>query len=230
MVADGAFDDAVQDVSGIVHLASAVTSSDKFDEAVPPTVKGALNVLTCASRESGVQSVVYTSSSTAALTTVPNNKIVITADSWNEAAVDAAQNSPNVDPYSVYAASKTKGERAIWKAVGQTKPPFQVAALLPDANFGLVLQPGGEMSASTGAWPAQLFTADVGKLNPMDLPPQWFVEDDARLHFAALIDPSCSGMRISPSPSLTRATKFWQSSARPIPIESSWMTVIWGWT
>ncbi|KAK0886970.1 hypothetical protein LTR02_017661 [Friedmanniomyces endolithicus] len=198
MVADGAFDDAVQGVSGIVHLASVVTFSDKFDEVVPPTVKGALNVLTSASKESGVKSVVYTSSSTAALTPVPNKKIVITADSWNEAAVNAAQNDPNVDPYSVYAASKTEGERAIWKAVGQTKPPFQVAALLPNANFGRVLQLGGEMSASTGAWPAQLFTGDVGKLNPMDLPPQWFVDvqDDARLHVAALIDPSCNGKRI----------------------------------
>ncbi|KAK3649369.1 hypothetical protein LTR56_006456 [Elasticomyces elasticus] len=198
MVGDAAFDDAVRGVSGIVHLASVVTFSDKFDEVVPPTVKGALNVLTSASKESGVKSVVYTSSSTAALTPEPNKKIVITSDSWNDAAVNAARNDPNVDPYSVYAASKTEGERAIWKAVEQTKPPFQVAAVLPNANFGAVLQPGGEMSASTGAWPAQLFTGKTGILNPMDLPPQWFVDvqDDARLHVAALIDPSCNGKRI----------------------------------
>ena len=38
MTADGAFDEAVKGVSGICHVASVTTFSDKPDEVIPPTV------------------------------------------------------------------------------------------------------------------------------------------------------------------------------------------------
>jgi nucleoside-diphosphate-sugar epimerase len=95
----------------------------------------------------------------------------------------------------VYSASKTLAEQALWKVVKETNPPFQVAAVLPNFNFGKILQPGGEMSASTGSSPIMLFN---GNKTPFSFPPQWYVDvaDDARLHVAALIDPSCNGQRI----------------------------------
>ncbi|KAK4543890.1 hypothetical protein LTR36_004664 [Oleoguttula mirabilis] len=194
MVHEGAFDEAVKGVSGICHLASVLSFSSNPDEVIPPTVKGTLNILTSASKEPSVKSVVYTSSSTAALLPQPNKEIKVTKDTWDDAAVEAAY-QPNPDAFTVYGASKTEAERAVWKAFKETKPPFQVATVLPNANFGTILQPGGENSSSTGSWVVKLWNGDASIL---DFPPQWFVDvrDTAKLHVAALIDPSANGQRI----------------------------------
>jgi len=192
MVHEGAFDDAVKGVSGICHLASVLTFSDQPDEVIPPTVKGTLNVLTSATKEPAVKSVVYTSSSTAALLPQPNAKIVVDPSTWNDACVHAAYHDATPDPFTIYGASKTEAERAFWKTIEQTRPPFQVAAVLPNANFGPILGPA---ASSTGTWPIQLYNGDG---TPFNFPPQWFVNvrDDARLHVAALIDPSAHGQRL----------------------------------
>ncbi|KAK5674679.1 hypothetical protein LTS10_012680 [Elasticomyces elasticus] len=195
MVADGAFDEAVKGVSGIVHVASILTFSDKYEEVVPPTVKGAVNIIASARKEPSVKSVVYTSSSTAAISPEPDKKVVVTKTTWNDAAVASARNDPNAGAVNIYAASKTEGERAIWAAVAEEKPSFQVSAVLPDANFGRILQPGAEESSSTGSWAVRLYQGDTSALAS---PPHWFVDvaDTARLHVAALIDPSCDGQRV----------------------------------
>ncbi|KAK3670124.1 hypothetical protein LTR78_009971 [Recurvomyces mirabilis] len=195
MVADGAFDSAVKGVSGICHVASVLSFSNKADEVIPPVVKGTLSVLTSATKEAGIKSFVLTSSSTAALMPVPNKEIIVTKDSWNDESVKQAYESKDPDGFVVYGASKSEGERALWKAVKQTNPPFQVASVLPNLNIGEILRPGGAMSASTGSWVPKLFQGDK---EPLYFPPQWYidVQDTARLHVAALIDPSCNGERI----------------------------------
>ena len=99
MIADDAYTDAVKGVSGIVHLASIVTFSANPDEVIPPTVKGALNILEAASTEPKVRSVVYTSSSTAALSPVANKKIIVTKDTWNDAAVERVRTSASPSAY-----------------------------------------------------------------------------------------------------------------------------------
>ncbi|KAK5131796.1 hypothetical protein LTR08_000551 [Meristemomyces frigidus] len=194
MVQDGAFDEVVKGVSGIIHLASVVTFSSNPDEVITPTVKGALNIITSATKEPSVKSLVYTSSSTAVMMPQANEAITVTKGTWNDASVKAAY-EPNAAGYSVYAASKTEAERAIWRATKETKPHFQVSAVLPSANFGPILQPGGESSSSTASWILKLWDGATGL---WDFPPQWFVDvrDTAQLHVAALIDPSCDGQRI----------------------------------
>lgn len=99
MIADDAYTEAVKGVSGIVHLASIVTFSANPDEVIPPTVKGTLNVLEAASTEPKVKSVVYTSSSTAALSPVSNEKIIVTRDTWNNAAVERVRTSASPHAY-----------------------------------------------------------------------------------------------------------------------------------
>jgi hypothetical protein len=59
-------------------------------------VKGATNIVTAALREPSVKSLVYTSSSTAALLPQPNKHIEVTKDTWNEDSVKAVKGpSPN---------------------------------------------------------------------------------------------------------------------------------------
>ncbi|KAJ7652446.1 NAD-P-binding protein [Mycena polygramma] len=197
MVADGAFDDAVKGVRGIVHVASILTFSDKVEDVVPPTVKGTLEVLRSAVKEPGVKSLVYTSSSSACLmpTDAIGKKVVVTEDNWNESAIEEARKNPTASPFVVYAASKAEAERALWREVQRTKPNFQVATVLPDANFGPILKPGGANSSSSATW---LYKFTQGDKSFLEFPPHWAINvvDDARLHVAALLDPACHGKRI----------------------------------
>lgn len=110
MIADDAYTDAVQGVSGIVHLASIVTFSSDPEEVIPPTVKGTLNILEAASTEPKVRSVVYTSSSTAALSPVANEKIIVTKDTWNDAAVERVRTSASPSAYGKSRGQITFGE------------------------------------------------------------------------------------------------------------------------
>lgn len=84
MIVDGAFDEAVKGVSGVCHMASVMTFSDKPDEVIPTVVRGALNALTAASKEPTIKSFVYTSSSVAALLPQPDKVIKVTKDTWDE--------------------------------------------------------------------------------------------------------------------------------------------------
>jgi nucleoside-diphosphate-sugar epimerase len=99
MISDNAYEEAVQGVSGIVHLASVVTFSSDPEAVIPPTVKGVLNILNATSAEPKVRSLVYTSSSTAALSPVANKKIIVTKDTWNEAVLEKVRSSASPDAY-----------------------------------------------------------------------------------------------------------------------------------
>ncbi|RMX90014.1 hypothetical protein D0869_00441 [Hortaea werneckii] len=193
MMADTAFDESVKGVAGIAHLASILSFSNNPDEVIPPTVKGTLNILKSASKEPSIKSVVYTSSSTAVLLPEANKEIAVTKDTWNQKAIDMAY-QPDPNGYVVYGASKTMAEKAFWEAIEQTKPPFQTSAVLPNTNFGPILD-GGEGS-STGSFPIKIWKGDTSMMNFIG--PQYFVDvrDTARLHVAALIDPACNGQRI----------------------------------
>merc|ERR1711915_858645 len=131
MMADTAFDESVKGVAGIAHLASILSFSNNPDEVIPPTVKGTLNILKSASKEPSIKSVVYTSSSTAALLPEANKEITVTKDTWNQKAIEMAY-QPDPNGFVVYGASKTMAEKAFWEAIEQTKPPFQTSAVLPD--------------------------------------------------------------------------------------------------
>jgi len=191
MIKDDAYDAAVVGVSGVVHLASVLTFGTDPKEVVEPSVKGTLNVFKSATKEPEVKSFVYTSSSVACMLPVPGLKIKVTKDTFNDSAVEAAY-KPNPTPFEVYAASKTVAEKALWDAVMKTTPSFQVSAVLPNGNFGHLLKPSDN---STGSWITDLYD---GKDYPFKIPPQWFVDvqDDAKLHVAALVDPACDGQRI----------------------------------
>ena len=112
-------------------MASVLTLSDKYEEVIPPVVKGAAGIMADALKEPRVKSFVYTSSSTAALMPQPNTKIVIKKDTWDEDVLAKVRSDPRPAAFDLYGASKTEAERAIWDAVNKHHPRFQVATILP---------------------------------------------------------------------------------------------------
>jgi len=193
MAAAGAFDEAIKGASGIAHVATPVMASFDPNEAVPVVVDGTLNALKAAAKEPSVKRAVLTSSSTAAASPQPNKVFVINENTWNVDAVKAAWAPP---PYEglqrrldVYSASKTQGEQAAWKFMREENPGFVLNAVLPNANMGLILSPEHQGYPSTSGWIQALWDGFKGHEDLAFNPPQYYVnvQDDARVHVAALI-------------------------------------------
>ncbi|KAK8064558.1 beta-glucosidase 1 [Apiospora phragmitis] len=91
----------------------------------------------------------------------------------------------------VYYASKTKGEQVAWAWVQEHARRFVFNTLLPDTNFGSVLDARHQGHHGTHAWIKALYDRGVRAVPPEigNQPPQSFVniQDDAVLQVAALI-------------------------------------------
>ncbi|KAK4494470.1 hypothetical protein PRZ48_014768 [Zasmidium cellare] len=211
------FGKALQGVDGVVHVASDLTLDTDAEKVIQGTIDHTLAVIKSAAKVSSIKSLVLTSSSTACLMPQPGVKGIVidegwskrtekskaamtdllNTDTWNDASVAAARN-PNtpkqVLPYTIYAASKTEGERALWKYVKENPVNFAVNTVLPAANYGKILQP--QIHGSTMGWVRRLLHGDDAALHIT--PPQWFVSvtDCAKLHIAALLDSSINHERI----------------------------------
>ncbi|KIW45997.1 uncharacterized protein PV06_01692 [Exophiala oligosperma] len=192
------FERALQGTCGVVHVASDLTLDPDPEKVINGTIQHTLAAVRAATNVPSIKSFVLTSSSTASIMPIPEKEgIYIDENTWNDASVAAAwdENTSKEDlPYNVYAASKTEGERALWKFVNENNPPFAVNTVLPAANYGTILAP--EISGSTMGWARQLLS---GNSNVFTFtPPQWFVnvKDCARLHVAALLDRNVNHQRI----------------------------------
>lgn len=130
-----------------------MTYSPDPNAVIPQTIAGTVSVLASAAKEPSVKRVVYTSSSTAAVTPVPNVEFSVDETTWNESAVKAAWEPPPYPPgheYAVYCSSKTEAERAAWQFVRENKPNFVLNTILPNANFGQILDPKNQTGSTAG--------------------------------------------------------------------------------
>ncbi|RDL36186.1 Uncharacterized protein BP5553_06798 [Venustampulla echinocandica] len=201
MSIEGAFDEAVKGVQGVVHSAAVMTFSPDPNEVIPESIAGATGILRSAAKESSVKSFVLTSSSMAAAGGVPgpNKHFSIDASTWNDGQIKEAwsvTSAPFPPTHSsvVYGASKAEAEKAFWKFVEEEKPSFKVNTILPDANMGGILSLQG--SLSTGNWIRMFYNGAVDFVK--GLPLQWYVnvDDTARIHVAALVSKSVQNERI----------------------------------
>ncbi|KAM0516790.1 hypothetical protein ACHAPS_008527 [Verticillium nonalfalfae] len=161
MDVDGAFDDAVAGVS-----------DPKI--AIPRAVAGALNALKASAKEPCMKRFVFTSSSFAVTLPKPGKRFSVTADTFNDEAVERAW-QPDPDGTSVYACSKVEAERAIAKWAEENNPSLIV---------------------NTTGWVKKVWDKDYKGLEHI-LPQHYVhVQDDARLHVIALAHPEVQNERI----------------------------------
>lgn len=181
-----AYDEAVKGVQGIIHAASTVTFSEKWDEVVPPTIRGYSALLKAAHAQGdSIKRVVLTSSSIAVASgsAEPNAAPEhITVNTWNDADVEEAKKNPN--PIHVYAASKVLSERFAWDFVKEQKPAFILNTVNPSFCAG-AKAPGSEY-LSTSVWLRKaVFEADQFVIDA--IAPSYLVDTDdvALLHVLA---------------------------------------------
>ncbi|KAK7211200.1 hypothetical protein V2G26_018378 [Clonostachys chloroleuca] len=132
----GAFDNAVQGVKAIAHLATPVDfSNTNVDYVIGSAVQGTVGILGSAMSEPSVESFVYMSS----IVAVRGRESQwegrgVTEKDWNtEAEETLAKSGSNVNGHQIYGASKVKAERAFWdfreKNAGKIK--FSMTAVNP---------------------------------------------------------------------------------------------------
>ncbi|KAI9698119.1 MAG: hypothetical protein M1836_004121 [Candelina mexicana] len=214
--------DVMEGVRGVVHIASDLSMAAEPHAVISRVIKSTINALEAADKWTSVKRAVLTSSSAAAFISQADVKgVTIDENTWNDAAVEAAWSpSTPVDElaYHVYAASKTQGEREAWDWVKRRKPHFEFNVIVPNTNvswmfsnicgthpkrtgdtdltrqYGRILCP--EIAGSTMTWTSNLLKGDDTVVRKF--PPQWFVnvEDCARLHVIALLDPDVRSERI----------------------------------
>ncbi|KAL3472585.1 hypothetical protein BJX99DRAFT_235214 [Aspergillus californicus] len=195
MTADGAFDQAVKGAAGFIHVANDMTHSTDPNIAIPRAVKGAINALAASAKEPSLKRFVYTSSSFAVTLPKPGKKFTVTAETFNEESVKRAW-EPNASGDAIYAASKVEAERAMTKWLDENKTSLAVNTILPNANIGPILSPANQGYPTTASWVKAIWDSKYDALK--DVPPQHYVhvQDDARLHVIALINPAVQGERI----------------------------------
>ncbi|KAI1209194.1 NAD(P)-binding protein [Annulohypoxylon truncatum] len=205
MLADGAFDEVVKGVSGLVHVAAPVMISPDPHAVIPFVVDSTMRILEAAAKEPGMKRVVLTSSSGSCAYLDGTQVFAIDSNMWNEACVEAAYAPPPYEGMTriekVYQASKTKQEQEAWKWVREHKPSFVFNAVLPNANLGPPLDVVHQGYRSTIDWIKTAFEKGENLKVKEDLfgfSPQYYVDvrDNAAVHVAALVYPDVEGERL----------------------------------
>lgn len=191
---DGAYDEAIQGVEGVVHVASDMTFSSNPDEVIPPVLKAYNTLLEAAHSQKSVRRFVLTSSSIAVGSPNVGGKTTqhFDASKWNDASVEEMKRAPS--GLNVYAASKVLSEKSAWDFVKNKKAAFALTSINPNANFGAPV-PGTEI-LTTGKWLTEL-AANKHSI-AINIGPQFHVDvgDVARLHVLALTREDVKNERI----------------------------------
>ncbi|VUC28817.1 unnamed protein product [Clonostachys rosea] len=190
MSKDGAFDEAIKGVQIFVHTASIMTFDSDPKNVIPQVTAGVLNALKAAYAEPSVKRFVFTSSSSAVITSHPDvPPTVVTEDSRNEWAEKVAWSDPPHAPDHggrVYEASKSQAEQELWKFHRENRskrPDLVVNTVLPNLVFGRSLDPVHQGYLSSGAFIPTLWKGEVVPFMHITRP-QYFVDvqDVGRLH------------------------------------------------
>ncbi|PNP57244.1 hypothetical protein THARTR1_02774 [Trichoderma harzianum] len=193
MSASGGFDEAVKGASGFIHTATPVMESADPNTAIPVVIQGTLGALQSAAKEPKMKRFILTSSSGACTAPKPGKVFTIDSNTWNEEAVTAAWAPPPYEGFErlldVYYASKTQGEKEAWKWVRENNPKFVLNTVLPNANFGPVVDKHHQKYHSTLGWIRALWNGFDGEEGVRSQPPQYYINivDDAIVHVAALL-------------------------------------------
>ncbi|WAO87457.1 Epimerase domain-containing protein [Fusarium falciforme] len=195
LAAEGAFDEAMKGTSVVAHTASITSFAPDPNDVIPQAIAFAENALKSAYKETSVKRFVLTSSSSAAVLSVPGAPgVEVLEDTWNEFAVKAAWAEPPYTPERggvVYAASKTEAEKVVWKYHKENRdkrPDLVVNTVLPNFNFGKSLDPVNQGYPSSSGLPVALWQGQVTPFHHIIVPQYYInVQDTGRLHVAAAV-------------------------------------------
>ncbi|EJT96897.1 NADP-binding protein [Dacryopinax primogenitus] len=142
ITAEGAFDEAVKGVQGVLHTASPVAMAIKHpDELIKPAVQGTLSVLTSVDKYGTEVGRVVITSSCAAILEPHEGGYVYTEKDWNDFSLhEVEQKSEKAAPIHQYRTSKTLAEQNAWRFEKEKTGKWDLVTILPPYVFGPLLQ------------------------------------------------------------------------------------------
>ena len=194
---DGAFDEAVKDVSYIVHVASPLPlpSDDPDKTIIQPAIHGTLGILSSALKQASVKRVVITSSQ-AAVTPLAayggqDCGIIITPES-KVASSSLPKEYPNY--FAAYAVSKILAYNHTIEFIEKETPHFTIINVMPTFVVGKNELATTSEAVNSGS-NSLAMNVLLGVQNPGGLGAVTVhVDDVAKIHVAAL-DPKIEGNR-----------------------------------
>jgi nucleoside-diphosphate-sugar epimerase len=122
-------------------------------KVIEPMVNGTINTLEAAARAGTQRYVLVSSSKAVAATVYDGAPHELTVDTFNSADMAKARQESEDTSFermlSVYSAGRTAAELAFWKWLEDTEHTFVANCVVPDGNFGRVLNPDVDGIAST---------------------------------------------------------------------------------
>ncbi|KAL2835677.1 putative aldehyde reductase 2 [Aspergillus pseudoustus] len=197
---DGAFDEAFRGASAVIYPSMPIIFNADTTKVHDPLIKGVLNTLAAAAR-AGVKRYVLSSSSKAVSSTVYNKPRELTSDTFNHEAIEQARTGPEEATFermlAVYSAGRALAELAFWDWVRDNNPPFVVNCVVPDGQFGRVLDMQN-LNVGAASSTGQLQRALKGEWEAVGLELAFLtdVQDAVRLLVAAVAVDSIKNERI----------------------------------
>jgi nucleoside-diphosphate-sugar epimerase len=181
--------EALKGVAAVIHT---VPTNISFMEKEPEPATGmeittVIYALESAKKEPSIKRFVITTSAWCATSPKVNTPYVVTADSYNEEAIQKAYSKdPPPDGLQIFMSLKTKMEQEAWKWVKENNPSFVMNTVLPHTVIGNILAPDDQTLKSTGNMVRILYNGEPEVyVNFMRwLGPQWYIDtiDCGRLH------------------------------------------------
>lgn len=132
-----AFDQAVQGVDAVIHMATPVQFDEEDPKAwIDPAVSGATGILKSLQKHNPALKRIVLTSSVVAHDTSSLKSQHVSENDWNNEALETVDRSSQ--PFVKYAASKVASEQAFWKFFEQNKVNFDGVACNPGAVLGPV--------------------------------------------------------------------------------------------
>ncbi|KAL4783653.1 hypothetical protein BJX76DRAFT_368242 [Aspergillus varians] len=198
-----AFDGAVQDVTGVIHIASPLKYDCPNNEQalIIPAIQGVRSILR-ASQKSHIKRIVLTSSFGAVLDMSRPEDVAwkYTSADWNPITYAEAA-SPTATAQDAYRGSKTFAEQEAWKFMREENPAFDLVTLCPSMVFGPLASSPTSLAELNESNKMLWNVARGPQSEP--LPPCRFnfwidVRDLAEIHVRALEVPAAGGKRYTP--------------------------------
>jgi len=198
---EGAFDEAVKGVDGIMHVASPFhyNVNDPKD-LIDPAKKGTVSLLSAALKNGpNVKRIVITSSFAAISEPKEEAGYLYTEKDWNNASSKEVQEKGKDTPAAVvYRASKAEAEKSAWDFVREHKAQFDIVAINPTFVFGPAIHKidNPEELNTSVAFIYKLLSGETKQVSPT-LPSQGFVDvrDVAKAHVESMEREEAGGQR-----------------------------------
>ncbi|EKM78748.1 hypothetical protein AGABI1DRAFT_107237 [Agaricus bisporus var. burnettii JB137-S8] len=208
---EGAFDDAVKDVDGVLHMASpVVVDADDPQDVINPAVSGALGLLKSALKHGNrVDRVVFTSS-TATIFAPVTKPTVLNESNWNTVTLEEVERLGRAaTSHQKYRASKILAEKgqsnsfslAVWEfyEANKERSRWDITVINPPFVFGPALNnfenPAHQNASTRVFWDNVI--ANPGTPQSVNYPNCWVdVREVALAHVLALQKPEAGGERL----------------------------------